>query len=87
MSTRRHHPARLAALSAVVLLAACGGGGGDEPAPSTATASKSSEGFIAFIASLEHGKFDGDKPIDLSGFSAPTDDADSDPPASTPIDE
>lgn len=87
MSTRRIHRARLAALSAGLLLAACGGGGGDEPTPSTATARKSSEGFIAFIASFEQGNFDDDEPFDLSGFSAPTDHADGDPPARTPVDE
>ena len=90
MSTRRNYGAWLGALSAGLLLAACGGGGsgggGGAAAPSVATASESSEGFIAFIASLENGMFDDDEPFDLSNFSAPTDDADSDAPAATPVD-
>jgi hypothetical protein len=89
MSTRRIHGAWLAALAAGLMLAACGGGGsggGGAQAPSVATASESSNGFIAFIASLEDGLFDNAEPFDLSNFTAPTDDTDSDPPAATPVD-
>ncbi|HKX94762.1 MAG TPA: hypothetical protein VJM48_08680 [Methylibium sp.] len=81
---------RTLALAACIGLAACGGGGnggGAAETPSTATASESSEGFIAFIASLDGGLFDNAEPFDLSNFSAPTDDTDSDAPAATPVDE
>lgn len=80
---------QLLAVAASVGLAACGGGGsggGGAAAPSTATASASSEGFIAFIASLEDGLFEDAEPFDLSNFSAPSDDTDSDAPAATPVD-
>jgi hypothetical protein len=77
----------LLAAAASLALAACGGGGGGSAEPSPGTAGGSSEGFIAFIASFDEGMFDDDEPFDLSDFSAPTDDADSDPPADTPVDE
>lgn len=78
----------LLAVAACAGVAACGGGGGSgPPAPSTTMASASSEGFIAFIAALEEGLFDNAEPFDLSNFSAPTDDTDSDAPAATPVDE
>lgn len=83
--------ALLAATLAGLLLAGCFGGGGDDDdeggddAP-PASASRSSEGFLAYIASLADGMFDTAEPLDLERFSAPTDDVDDQEPRATPVD-
>ncbi len=90
MKTTRLHGALLAA-AASLALAACGGGSDNDPPANPnappASASASSQGFIAYIASLANGMFDNDEPKDLSQFTLPTDNVDNQPPAATPIDE
>lgn len=91
MKIQRFHGALLA-LAAGALLAACGGGGSDAPpaqdpnAP-PASAGASSQGFLAYIASLAGGMFDNSEPIDVSQFSAPTDDTEAQAPVATAIDQ
>lgn len=90
MKTTRLHRALLAGATSL-LLAACGGGGGDaqpgqDPNVPPASAGASSQGFLAYIASLAGAMFDNAPPIDLSQFSAPTDDTESQPPVATSID-
>ncbi len=89
MKIQRFHGALLA-LAAGTLLAACGGGGDAPPAQDPnvppASAGASSQGFLAYIASLAGGMFDTAAPIDLSMFSAPTDDTEAQAPVATPID-
>ena len=95
MKTSRFHAALLAVVASLSL-AACGGGdndnddappGGPDAPPSSA--SQSSEGFLAFIASLANGMFDRSEPYDLSRFEAPAATASSDmaPPVATAIDQ
>lgn len=83
----------LLAVAASLTLAACGGGGIDRPPPGgpdapPASAGASSEGFLAFIASLADRNFDRSEPYDLSMFEAPAASADTDtaPPVGTKID-
>jgi len=91
MKIQRFHGALLA-LAAGTLLAACGGGGSDAPpaqdpnAP-PASAGASSQGFLAYIAGLAGGMFDNAEPIDVSMFSAPTDNTEAQAPVATAIDQ
>ena len=91
MTTLRIH-ALLALTLAGLALAGCGGGGdgdGDEPGGDNAppaSASRSSDGFIAYIASLADRPFDAAEPIDLERFTPPPDDADGEEPRPTPVD-
>ena len=91
MKTSRF-PALLAATLAGLLLAGCGGGGGDSEDAAAggstprASASRSSDGFIAYIASLADRAFDVAESIDLRRFTTPPDDADDQEPRPTPAD-
>jgi hypothetical protein len=90
MTTYRFR-ALLAAVLAGLLLAACGGDGGDDDDDDggntpPASARRSSDGFIAYIASLADGMFDAAEPIDLERFTAPPDDAENQEPKPTPVD-
>ena len=83
--------ALLAAALAGLLLAGCGGdGGGDDDAAGgntpPASASRSSDGFIAYVASMDDGPFDAAEPIDLERFTPPPDDAEDQEPRPTPAD-
>lgn len=79
--TSRFHGALLAA-AACFALAACGGGGGgdDDDAPPggpdapPASAGMTSQGFLAFIASLANRNFDRSTPYELGMFEAPESD-------------
>lgn len=80
----------LLATAASLALAACGGGGGGNAAVDAnvppASASASSAGFLAYIASLANRMFDSAEPVDVSMFTLPSDNADSLPPVPTAID-
>lgn len=80
----------LLAAAASLALAACGGGGGGNAAVDAnvppASASASSTGFLAYIASLANGMFDAAEPVDVSMFTLPGDNADGLEPRATAID-
>ena len=93
MKTYPFHGALLA-LAAGLALAACGGGNDYNPPPAPvdnsvppASASSSWQGFTAYIASLMSLSSETAEPVNLSAFSAPTDDADSAPPVATSADQ
>ncbi len=74
-------------------LAACGGGGGGASSGGGSgsntppdSASTSSQGFLAYIASLADGMFDSAEPVDVSDFVPPTDGNETSEPAATAID-
>ena len=88
-----HFRALLVATLTGLLLAGCGGGGGggddDDAAGGNAppaSASRSSDGFIAYIASLADRLSDAAEPIDLQRFTPPADDAGNQEPRPTPAD-
>ncbi|MBA3598743.1 MAG: hypothetical protein H0W40_15395 [Methylibium sp.] len=93
MTISRIHGVLLAAVASLAL-AACGGGGGSDrddtpaggPDAPPASAGASSEGFLAFIASLADGMFDRSEPYDVSMFDAPASDETA-PPIATSIDQ
>lgn len=85
----------LVAAAATLALAGCFGGGGDDDDDNNAgagsntppaSASASTDGFLAFIVSLAGGMFDNAEPFDLSNFTLPTDNADNREPIPTPVD-
>jgi len=83
--------ALLAAALSGLLLAGCGGDGGDDDDDAggntpPASASRSSDGFIAYIASMADGLLGAAEPIDLEHFTPPPDDADDQEPKPTPVD-
>lgn len=87
MKISRTHRAGFAALAASLAVAACGGGGSDNSdRRAVDRAGANSQGFLEFIASFAGRDFDNDEPYDLSEFEAPSDDADSAAPVSTPVD-
>ena len=69
--------------AAVLALAACGGGGGgaaqDEAAP-PASAGASSQGFLAYIAGLANRLWEDAEPRDLSNFTPPGENTDTQEP-------
>ena len=92
MRTYRFRTLLASALAGLVLAGCGGGGGGDDDdgagggnAP-PASASRSSDGFIAYVASLTDRLFDAAEPIDLERFTPPPDDADDEEPKPTPVD-
>ncbi len=69
--------------AALLALASCGGGGDDGGPPSVApvatntppaSASGSSDGFVAFLKTLVATTPDNTEPLDLSAFTAPVND-------------
>lgn len=91
MKITRFQGLLLAAATSLVL-AACGGGGGgngnaggDANVP-PASASASTTGFLAYIASLANGMFDSAEPVDVTMFTLPGDNADTLEPVATAID-
>lgn len=92
MRTKRPLQATALALAVGLTLAGCGGGGGSAAAPQDptappASAGASSQGFLAYIASLAGGMFDTAEPINLSLFTAPTDNTEAQAPVATSIDQ
>lgn len=94
MRTFRFRALLVATTLTGLLLAGCGGGGGggDDDAAAgggnapPASASRSSDGFIAYIASLADRRSDAAEPIDLQRFTPPPDDAGNQEPGPTPAD-
>jgi hypothetical protein len=91
MHHRKHAwRAWLACGATALLLAACGGSDNDGDdlgeGPPPASASESTEGFLAYVAALAERMIDESEPFDLSGFTLPTDDADTREPIATDID-
>ncbi|RZI85459.1 MAG: hypothetical protein EOP38_04995 [Rubrivivax sp.] len=86
---------RAAALAVVLsgLLTACGGG--DDAPPPTAvdhtvpptSASASTDGQVAYVASLAAAPSETADPVILDNYTPPTDDADTAPPVATSADD
>lgn len=86
MMIRKVHCLLLASLTAL-MLSACGGGGREQTPVENpavpASAGASSQGFLAYIASLANYMWDTAEPRDTSGFAPPGDNADTQEPIRT----